>query len=318
MTTPAVGVDLGATKVLFTLVDDAGRILRSKRVATEAGRGPDHVIQLVIAGVGELLDGSGAADQVVGIGVAAQVNRDGVVRFAPNLKWVDRPLRSEVEAGVNRPVRVLNDARAAAVGEWRFGAGRGVSDLVCLFLGTGLGGGVVTGGRLLEGASNGAGELGHLTIVTGGRRCTCHARGCLEAYVGGWAIAERALEAALARPADGRALQEAERASSEGLTAREVIELATRGDPLSREIMAETQRHLSAGLVGIVNAFNPSLIVAGGGVLEGAPSLFPKALEDATPSMLPSLGEVVRGAPAALGPDAVAVGAAEFARGGHL
>jgi glucokinase len=310
-----VGVDVGATKVATVLLDPDGRVLHADRRPTDASAGPAHVLETIARSVRSLGAPASEPAAAVGVGVAAQVDSAGNVRFAPNLRWKDLPLGRDLSAALGAPVRVLNDVRAATVGEWTHGAARGQTDVVCLFLGTGLGGGVVSGGRLLTGATNTAGELGHLTIVHGGRRCTCPNSGCLEAYVGGWAIAERAREQARSDAAAEARLASAAGGSLDTLTARTVLRLAVEGDPMARRLLDETRGYLTAGLVGIVNAFNPSLLVAGGGVLDGAPDLFESALEAARPRVLPSAGEGLRGARAALGESAVAIGAAVWARG---
>lgn len=310
-----VGVDLGGTKIASVLLSPDGRVLRSDRRPTDAARGPPQVVATVVESVRTLLSEAPAAPAAVGVGVAAQVDLHGTVRFAPNLRWTNVPLGATLQSTLGLPVSVLNDVRAATVGEWHHGVARGEADLVCLFLGTGLGGGVVSGGALLTGATNAAGELGHLTIVTGGRRCTCPNSGCLEAYVSGWAIAQRAREASRAAAAgasDGRTDPGEHEPPG---TAEEVLRRAAQGDPLARRLLAETRDYLAAGLVGIANAFNPRLIVAGGGVFEGAPELFDSALALARPRILPSIAEGLRGARAALGEWAVAVGAAAWARG---
>ncbi len=192
-----VGVDLGGTKVEAALVDAEGHVVTSRRHPTDSKtKGPQRVIADIVACVGECL-GEGVRNAgALGVGVAGQIDAaTGTVRFAPNLGWRDVPLRAELERTLRLPVVVVNDVRAATFGEWAHGAGKGVNDLVCLFIGTGIGGGVVSGGQLLEGCCNMAGELGHMTIVAGGRPCHCPNRGCLEAYVGGWSIAERAQDA---------------------------------------------------------------------------------------------------------------------------
>ncbi len=310
----SVGVDLGGTKMLTALVDEDGKVLREDRQPTGANRGADDLVHSIVEAARRLTGGRPSSACAVGVGVAAQVDHRGTVRFSPNLRLKELPLREELEAALGLPVRVLNDVRAATVGEWRFGVGRGESDLVCLFIGTGLGGGVVSGGRLLVGRSNAAGELGHLTVVAGGRPCTCPNRGCLEAYVGGWAIAARAREAAGDHPDEAARFARAAGVPLESADAHVVLEQARRGDPFAERVVAETRSFLSAGLVGIANAFNPRLIVAGGGVVSGG-DLFESALVDARPRMLPSIAEPLRGARAALGDAAVAIGAATWARG---
>lgn len=142
----------------------------------------------------------------LGVGLAGQVNDSGVVRSAPNLRWDRVPLGAALTAVLALPVVVTNDVRAAAYGEWRYGDARDARDIVCVFVGTRVGAGVITEGRLLRGCANVAGELGRGVIAAAGRRCRCGNRGCLEAYVGGWAIAERAQEAVQAGRAVGQML----------------------------------------------------------------------------------------------------------------
>ena len=168
----------------------------------------------------------------------------------------------------------MNDAHAATLAEWRFGAGRGATDLFCMFLGTGIGGSAVVGGRLLEGGSHALGEVGHITVVAGGRKCHCPNWGCLEAYVGGWAISERAREAVRGDRVAGIAL--VSRAGAlESITAQTVFQTYRTGDLLSGRLVRETERYLADGAVSVVNAFNPSLLVLGGGIVAGLPELVP-------------------------------------------
>ena len=188
------------------LVDKSGKIISSHRYSTNPEKGAQRIIDDVVTCVQECLDKGKEDAQALGIGIAAQVDHSGVVLSSPNLGWQNVPLRAMLEEKLKLPVVVTNDVRAASWGEWHFGAGKGVDDLVVIFIGTGIGGGVVSGGRLLEGCSNTAGEIGHTTLIVDGRDCSCPNKGCLEAYAGGWAIAERAQEAVQANPEAGKAL----------------------------------------------------------------------------------------------------------------
>lgn len=268
---PTLGVDLGGTKVETSLVDATGHILVSHKRPTRPEKGPDGVIADIIECVNSCLGGASQSAQALGIGMAGQIEKEsGIVRFAPNLGWHNVPLRAKLEEALALPVIVTNDVRAATYGEWLYGAGQGVDDLVCLFVGTGVGGGVISGGKLLEGCSNTGGELGHMTIISGGRQCHCRNLGCLEAYVGGWAIGERAREAVRNEPKAGKALITLA-GSIEKISAATVTEANANGDHLAQLIVEETAQFLAASLVGIVNAFNPCLIALGGGVIQGLP-----------------------------------------------
>jgi glucokinase len=311
--TDVLGIDLGATKISAALMDPAGRVSSHGGRTLHRNEGPDEVIRDLIQVVRRAF-GKDAPVGAIGIGVAGQVDADsGMVSYAPNLRWKDVPLGARLTAEFGCPVVVANDVRAATVGEWRHGAGKGGAEILCLFIGTGIGGSVVSGGRLLTGASNAAGEVGHSVLVAGGRPCHCSARGCLEAYVGGWAIAERARERVRSDPAGGVELRR--RAGSvAGIDARMVGEAAHAGDPLSIEVMRETGDYLAAGVVGLVNAFNPSRVLLGGGIIEGSPEVMEPVIARVRSECQPPAAQAARVLRVALGHDATLVGAAELAR----
>jgi glucokinase len=199
------------------------------------------------------------------------------------------------------------------LGEWRFGSGKGADDLAVLFVGTGVGGGIITGGKLLTGCSNSGGELGHMTLVANGRQCHCPNKGCLEAYVGGWAIAERAQEAIRTLSAEGKRLRSLA-GDIKDVTAGMVSQAYREGDLLARLVVEETGRYLASGVVSIVNAFNPCIVVLGGGVIEGIPEIIP-IVNDATRSnALETNVENLKIVKATLGGDAGVIGAATYAR----
>jgi glucokinase len=308
-----LGVDVGGTKIATALVDAGGKILAEHTIPTGAGRNAAPVIADIVACVRERL-GPHAGDAVaLGVGVAGQIDpSDGTVLDAPNVHWHDVPLGAELASALGLPVFVTNDVRAATWGEWLHGAGRGAHDLMTLFVGTGVGGGIVSGGRVLTGCTNTAGEIGHVTIVAGGRQCTCPNRGCLEAYVGGWAIAAQAREAAQADQAGRRLIDLA--GSVEAITAKTVAQAFREGDPFARRLMDEVARHLAAGIVTFVNAFNPCLFILGGGVIEGVPELAQMVEGPVRAHALAAATRQLRFARAALGNDAGVVGAAAIAR----
>ncbi|MBA7483000.1 MAG: ROK family protein [Dehalococcoidia bacterium] len=309
-----VGVDVGGTKIDASVVDSTGNILTSHRCPTNPEKGPDGVITNVIECVKNCLGEIGKSAQALGIGMAGQVEKDtGVVRFAPNLDWHDIPLRAKLEEALQLPVTVTNDVRAATYGEWSYGAGQNVDDLLCLFVGTGIGGGIVSGGKLLEGCRNSAGELGHITIVTNGRKCHCRNRGCLEAYAGGWAIGERAQETAHSDLKSGQPLITSA-GSIDQITAATVSEAYKSGDPMAKQIVEETALYLAAGLVAMANAFNPCLIVMGGGVIQGLPEYIPMAEHIVRLNALETALEGLRIVKPALGDKAGVIGAAALAR----
>ncbi len=308
-----LGVDLGGTKVNVALVDCSGRPLSVHRSLIHPNRKPEMVITDILTGIERCLSTVNLEAKALGIGIAAQVDLSGVVRGSPNLGWRNFPLKKKMKENLIMPVIVTNDVRAATWGEWCYGSGRGVDNLAVLFVGTGIGGGVISRGNLLGGCTNTGGELGHITIAYDGRKCHCPNRGCLEAYAGGWAIAERAQEAVIHEPKDGQYLTSLT-GSVEEITAATVSQGSQQGDQLARRLVEETGRYLAAGVVSIVNAFNPCRLVLGGGVIEGIPELVhivedivrTRALEAAVEKL-----EIVK---AALGGDAGVIGAAALAQ----
>jgi glucokinase len=308
-----LGVDLGGTKLNVALVDRSGRLLSAHKSMIHASKEPEKVIADILTAIDGCRSKAGQKAEALGIGVAAQVDQKGVVRGSQNLGWRNVPLKKKLEKEVGMPVAVTNDVNAATLGEWRYGSGRGVDDLAVLFVGTGVGGGIITGGKLLSGCSNSGGELGHITIVYDGRKCHCPNRGCLEAYVGGWAIAERAQQAVRTAAKKGQRLVSLA-GSVEKVTAATVSQAYREGDLLARRLVEETGRYLAAGVVSIVNVFNPCVLVLGGGVIEGIPELI-QIVRDIVPTMaLKASVEELKIVKAALGADAGVIGAAALAQ----
>jgi glucokinase len=243
----AIGVDLGGTKILAGVVARDGSVVRRHERATPLDS-QEHVLAELEAAVAELLDDSIVA---VGFGAPSPIDQArGVVVRCVNLPLEDAPLRDRMHGRFGIPVGLDNDANAAAIGEWQAGAGRGADDLVMLTLGTGVGGGVVAGGRPFRGWNGSGTELGHVVIVDGGRPCqgACTGRGHLEAYASGSAASEAAREA-FGPSAD----------------AHRLVRLANEGDPKAKELLEEVGRHLGSGIGSFVNAFGPQLVVLGGG-----------------------------------------------------
>jgi glucokinase len=312
----AVGVDLGATKIEAALVGASGRIIDRIRAPTLRDRGPDMVLEAVADLVTrQYLSGTGPLVAAVGVGVAGQVDTEnGIVRDAPNLNWKDFPIGTRLERALARPVAVLNDVQAITYGEHQHGAGRGTDDLVCVFVGTGVGGGIIVGGKLIRGCSGNAGEFGHMALERDGPPCSCGSRGCLEAFVGGWAIARQARQKALEEPAAAASLLRLADGEPDQLSAELVGRAAAAGDPLARILVADAGSALGVGLASIANALNPSLLVLGGGVVEGLPNLVELAEQEFRRRALRAAREPLRILRSQLGSDAGVIGAAHFAR----
>ncbi len=304
-----IGIDLGGTKILTALVDREGRVLDRERTPTPVG-GPDSVIDAVAEGLRAIAGRTGfdirGADGV-GVGAPGPLDPEsGVIYDPPNMAgWGKVPLAQMLEARLGVPTYVENDANAAALGERWAGAGRGIDDLVYLTVSTGIGGGLILGGRLYRGSSGTAGEVGHMLVDPGGRRCGCGRVGCLEAAASGTAIARAALEAV----ASGRASTLAA-LPTEALTAEEVARAAAEGDPLARELFARAAAHVGVGVANLVNLLNPAAVIIGGGVAGAGELLFGPVRRIVSEEALPRPAGAVRVVPAALGPDVGAVGAA--------
>lgn len=269
---PVLGLDIGGTKLAAGVVDGDGRVLSFLVEPTLAEHGAAHGIERLLALGRRAVAGSGL-DWVeihdVGIGCGGPLDAElGVLLAPPHLPgWRDVPVTALVEAAYQRPAALENDATAGAAGEHLYGAGAGTRNMVYLTISTGVGGGVVLDGSLYRGASGNGGELGHVTVDWHGRRCRgCGRRGCLEAYVSGTSIAERAAEAVAA---DGNSTL----ARLDEATATEVAQAALAGDRLAQTIWAETVEALACGLTSIVNLFEPELVVLGGGVTRAGEQL---------------------------------------------
>jgi glucokinase len=309
-----VGVDVGATKLEVARVELGGKVVDSIRTPTKVEGGPAATERDIVEAARLLMERAGTAPFGIGVGVAGQIERKtGRVLFAPNLNWREVPLRADLEEALEMAAVVTNDVRAITWAEWLYGAGKGYEDVICLYVGTGIGGGVVSGGRVMAGRANSAGELGHIVIDMNGPPCTCGNRGCLEAFAGGWAIARQAREMIARDPEGGGMLLALVGGAAEAVTSETVAHCAHRGDALSLSVLDVVSRALTAGCVSLVNAFSPGRLVLGGGVIDGLPEMIDRVrrgvMQDAL--ALPAAScEIV---PGMLGPVAGVVGAASLA-----
>ncbi|KJS28289.1 MAG: ROK family protein [Desulfatitalea sp. BRH_c12] len=307
----AIGVDLGGTKIAAAAVDETGKIQNSILQPTDADGGPLVVIRQIVEMVRHLCQDQPAAPLGVGVGVAGQVApQTGLVRFAPNLVWHEVPLQTNLDEALGIPVRVANDVRMAAWGEWLFGAGQGCEDLICIYVGTGVGGGIVSGGHMLTGHGNTAGEVGHITVDMNGPVCTCGNQGCLEAFSGGWAIARKAQDAALHHPLVGASILKLAGNRLADISAETVARAYNQKDPLSQRIMSGVVEALVAGTVTMINMVGPRRVIMGGGVIEGLPELVGRVENGVRRRALKAATESIQFMPAQLGTSAGMIGAA--------
>jgi len=309
-----VGVDLGGTSTRAAVGLRDGSLLATYKAPTAGEGGMEGVITGIIDTARQACQRAGVSpDAVEGWGVAAPgpVDRhDGSVYDPPNLPgWRTVPLRALLSERTGKLVRVGNDANLAAVAEWRHGAAVGANDVVYLTVSTGVGGGIIAGGRLLVGRRGAAGELGHMTVDLDGPACRCGNRGDLESLCSGTAIARMAREA-LDAGSDTTL-----RALPRAVTAIDVVVAARQGDAVAAGIVARAATALGAGVVNIVNIFNPEVVVIGGGVAQAGPLLFDpvRAAVAARAMRLAALD--VRIAAASFGDNAGLVGAVSLAAG---
>lgn len=298
--TATIGVDLGGTKLAGAALDADGQVLRRGRVTTPRDS-PDRIVDAVVQLVAELGEGV-----PVGVGAAGIIDRSGTVRYAPNLGVSGLPLSDLLEDRLGVPVLVRNDATVALYGEWRAGAGRGVDDVVMLTVGTGVGGGLLLGGKLIDGENGLAGELGHIIVHEGGRLCPCGNAGCLEAYASGTAIERRARARIRG---GGVASVLAER--PEEIDGRAITDAASADDAFAVEILAEAGSWLGVGIATLVNALDPARVIIGGGAGANAGELLLSAARRSAADRI--MGAAHREVPeivlAELGDDAGFVGA---------
>jgi len=309
-----IGIDVGGTKIAAGVVGPDGAIGARTQRDTPA-ESVDETAAAICDAAAELIAGDDV--EAVGIGAAGFVSSDrSTVLFAPNLAWRDEPLGARLAETLKIPVVVENDANAAAWGEFAFGAAKDVDHMVCITVGTGIGGGVVIEGELLRGAHGVAAELGHMRVVPGGHRCGCGARGCWEQYASGRALVrEGRAQAESGSLAAAQMLSVCGISDPAELTGPMITKAAAAGDPCAVELLDDLGRWLGEGLASIATLFDPTTIVIGGGVsaakhllLKSAQVAFEKHLPAKANRPHPTFGL------AELGNEAGIIGAADLAR----
>ena len=263
---PALGIDIGGTKVGGGVVAPDGAVLDTARRPTP-GTSVADTEDAIAAVVEELADRYGGPLVGVGVGAAGWFDRTGdTVLFSPHLAWRNSTLRKDLAARLQLPLWVGNDADAAAWAEYRYGAARGADLALMITLGTGIGGGIVIGGRLQRGAHGVAGEWGHMRVVPDGRLCACGNRGCWEQYASGTALGSTAREVARTSPAAAAPLLERVGCQGDLLTGEHVAQAARDGDPLALELVTEVGLWLGQGIADLAAVLDPEVVVIGGGV----------------------------------------------------
>jgi glucokinase len=274
-----LGIDIGGTNlVVGSVAEDGSTVVATASEPTQSEAGAtdvlDRLVSLAERAIAATRREAPGAD-ILGIGVGAPGPLDtkrGIVLLTPNLGWVNMPLRQIIHDRLGLPAALDNDANCAVLGEWWVGAARGARHAIGITIGTGIGGGLILDGRLYHGASDVAGEIGHTTIDTEGRRCKCGNYGCLEAYASGPNIALRAVEE-LQAGAESR-LRALVNDDLSQITAQTVYQAAADGDELALEVVNDTAKFLGVGIGNLLNVFNPEVVVVCGGVTLAGAHLF--------------------------------------------
>ncbi len=294
-----LGIDVGGTNVKLGIVDDKGNILARSSMPTKSyTRNKNHLIKAIFAQIYKLLaDSQIPLSAFIGIGIGLPGAVDpfkGLVIFLPNIVgWENVLLRNIFEKEFHIPTMIENDVNMITLGEWKFGAGRGKEDLVCMTLGTGVGGGLILGGQLYRGPGFVAGEIGHMPINETGPACNCGGQGCFERYVGNQQLLKKIARIFY----------------QDNLTIPDVYALAQNGNPKAKKFFEDTATHIGNGLVGVVNLLNPPLIVIGGGVSSNHKFLFPTIRKVIAARAMKVQAKMVKIMHAKLGDDAGILGA---------
>jgi len=311
-----VGVDVGGTKILSALVDETGKIILRNKKKTRADRGGEQVLGRIYASIDELIAQSGCFPhdiKAIGLGVPGALDPGtGVVAFAPNLGWRNMPLKSLVEEKYSRPIFVDNDVNVGTWAEFKLGSGIGAQYLIGMFIGTGIGGGLVFEGKMFYGKSHGAGELGHMILREKGPKCSCGNKGCFEALASRTAIA-RDIEKEINKGKKSVLVAEGVE-SAQDMKSRALAEAYSAGDPLTRKVMDKAARYIGYAIAGLTNLLSPDVVVLGGGLVEAMQASYLDKIRAVVKkhAFAPSYkGLKIR--PAMLGDDAGVLGAALIA-----
>ncbi len=313
-----VGVDLGGTSLTAVALDDRGRVLASRKRATCPDLGPEGVTRRIAATVGKLLKDLGKRSQRVrGVGIGAPGTVDpekGVVLYAPNLGWQDHPLAKMLSQLLRLPVTLDNDVNGGAVGEHALGSGQGAGNLVAIFVGTGIGGGVILDNRLYHGSCGGAGEVGHIKILADGPLCGCGRKGCAEGLASRTAM-ERDMRQAVDSGRPSLVPDIMARMDRERMTSRVIQEALREGDPLMQEILQRAQHCLGLLVASLANLLDPDCVVIGGGIADRLKDQFLEPIRATAERHIlrASHLEPIRIVPSRLGDQAGSVGAAVLA-----
>lgn len=265
-----IGIDLGGTKIYAAVIDRKGKIIGTARKRTKAEKGFEYTVKKMakcatLAVQNANIDYSAVV--AVGVGSPGPLDlKKGMIIETPNLKWKEAPLKDRLEKLLSRPVKIDNDGNVGILGEYAYGAGHRAEHMVGLFIGTGIGGGVILNGKLLHGYNENAGELGHMILNPNGPVCGCGNKGCMEAFASRLAI-ERLIRSAIERGSDSKILDDMDD-EGERIRSKRIADAFAANDPATVKAIETSARYVGLGVASLLNIFNPKVVVLGGGVVE--------------------------------------------------
>lgn len=311
-----IGVDLGGTNMRMGMVTSDGRMVHRLILPTRVTLGLDKVVERIIKAIQEVINQTIVpGNQIKGIGIGSPGTIDiqsGIIISSPNFpKWKQVPLKHMIEEKLSIPTFMDNDANAFAFGEKWVGAGKEVQSLVCLTLGTGVGGGIILNGRIWHGADGMAAEIGHMTVLPDGLKCNCGNYGCLESYASASSIVRRVCNAI--QSGKLTMVLDYAKGNLENITSDLVYQAALKGDELAIHIMNETATFLGIGIANLINLLNPEMIVVGGGLTNAWDIIYPVTLKEVQKRALSEMAKRVKIVRASLGDNSGIIGAAGIA-----
>ena len=311
-----VGVDLGGTKIYCIITDKDGKIYGTAKKKTKAELGFENVIQRINECIELAIEDAGTnLDEIAAIGIGSPGPLDlkeGKIIETPNLKWVDAPLKAKIVEKFQKPVALDNDGNVGIYGEYFYGAGHGAQHMVGLFIGTGIGGGVIIDGELLHGYNENAGELGHIILNPDGPQCGCGNNGCLEAFASRLAI-EREIRIAEINGVNTNVFDDMED-KNERLRSKRLSDAFANNDPAVTDAITKSATYIGYGIASLLNIFNPEVVVLGGGVVEAIGEPYVKISKNVAMERVFDIAKRnIRIVAAELGDNSAALGAAALA-----
>ncbi|RLA91453.1 MAG: hypothetical protein DRG20_01370 [Deltaproteobacteria bacterium] len=312
----AIGIDIGGSKIRMGVIDvGEGRVLKTIEWHIRKGVNPEELVEEIALKLRQLIE---KPKDLKGIGIAAAgqiaIDRKEII-FSPNLAWHNVSLVEMLKQKTGYEVWMENDVRSAAIGEMRFGVAKGISDFIVIFVGTGIGSGIVVDGKLLRGVSNTAGEVGHTILQPGGYPCSCGNRGCFETYSGGSYLSKKLWDRIKTKRINKNKIKKIPSDINE-INVSLIQDMAKDGDESAIEIWEEAKFFLGIGIANLVSIFNPEMIILGGGVIEHAPSLIEDVKIAIKRDSVPASAKMVKVVRSSLGAYATIIGVASL--GGNI